>query len=208
MADTIATAADYADAMITARRAKKLLFFLLLLILLAQLIVFGVARFTDVLFVDPAVAATQPATAPAGVAHDVLRYVIGVTVFLGIVLAIVQSIVLLLLLNIMLIGRLIGVARMTSAVVWSLVLLVLLFPWQAFLETYDWKPTGALYTWAELVKDARFPGGLSEHSWLKWWRFVVFPVVALILHLSIRVKSNRGLRQALGEIPPDGRIDE
>ena len=209
MADTIATAADYAEAMMTARRAKKFLFFLLLLILLIQITIFAVARFTTVIFPDPALAATQPTTqlvTQSAKMHDVLRYLIGLTDFMGIVLGILLSIVLLLLVNIMLIGRLIGVGRMTSAYVWSLVLLVMLFPWQGFLEAYDWKPTGVLYTWAELVRDVRFTSELSSHSVLKWMRFVVLPVVALIVLLDIRVKSNRGLRQALGEAPADTDI--
>src|SRR5690606_19841232 len=43
--NTIATAADYADAMITARRAKNWLFGILLLILLAQLAIFFTVAF-------------------------------------------------------------------------------------------------------------------------------------------------------------------
>ena len=50
MADReIATAADYADAMLTARRAKHVMVLLLLLMLLAQFAFFFVLRFTDVL---------------------------------------------------------------------------------------------------------------------------------------------------------------
>ena len=50
MADTIATAADYADAMMTARTAKNWLFLLLLIVLLTQLTVFFLARYSDVIF--------------------------------------------------------------------------------------------------------------------------------------------------------------
>src|SRR5438045_2696468 len=42
---TIAVAADYADAMMTARRAKNWLFILLLLVLLTQLVLFFLLRF-------------------------------------------------------------------------------------------------------------------------------------------------------------------
>ena len=42
---TLAVAADYADALITARRAKNWLFILLLLILLAQIAVLFLLRF-------------------------------------------------------------------------------------------------------------------------------------------------------------------
>jgi hypothetical protein len=112
--------------------------------------------------------------------------------------------VLLLIVTIMLVGRLIGVARTTSAYIWCLVLVVLLFPWQAILadETFrsrDFIVPGVLYTWDELLALARFPRDASAQAILGWARFVVWPVVALILLLVIHVKSNRGLRQALGE---------
>src|SRR5882672_4422300 len=67
----IATAADYADAMMIARRAKNLLFFLLLLMLLLQLTIFFVARLTPHVLPDAAgptdasmTAATLPTTGP------------------------------------------------------------------------------------------------------------------------------------------------
>ena len=68
MADSIATAADYADAIMTARRAKNTLFLILLLILIAQMTLFFLGR-NDVVKLDPGAglsaaveAATQPAT--------------------------------------------------------------------------------------------------------------------------------------------------
>lgn len=211
MADTIATAADYADAMMTARRAKNWLFLILLLMLLVQLSLFFVARYTNLIIpADPPVAATtEPATRPAvSTGVDKLHYISGVSTFLGTILPPLLAAVLLLIVNIMLIGRLIGVARVTSAFVWCLVLVVLLFPWQAFLNNatftaVDFKIPGVLYTWDELILTARFQPARWEEAVLKWARFVVFPVVALLLLLVIQVKSNRGLRQALGEAPPD-----
>ena len=60
--------------------------------------------------------------------------------------------VILLIAKIMLVGRLIGVAQVTSAFIWCVFLVVLLFPWQAFLQstdfTGDFKIPGVLYTWA------------------------------------------------------------
>ena len=63
---TIAVAADYADAMMTARRAKNWLFILLLLVLLIQLTVFFLLRF-NVLRID----GDAGATIPTGVDVDV-----------------------------------------------------------------------------------------------------------------------------------------
>lgn len=150
---TIAVAADYADAMMTARRAKNWLFILLLLVLLTQLTIFFLLRFHvlrlngDVTVTVPtgveattqaADGTTQPA-APATTESrtfdvgDLLRYVIPVTDFLGVTLVVVMAVVLLLIVMIMLVGRLIGVSHVTSAFIWCVLLAVMVFPWQAFL---------------------------------------------------------------------------
>ena len=110
---TIATAADYADAMLTARRAKNWLVLLLLLMLLGQLALFFVLRHWPDMITNFKQA-------------FVLKYLVAITDFLGIVLAAVLSMVLLLIVGIMLVGRLIGVARVTSAYICCLVLIALL----------------------------------------------------------------------------------
>ena len=179
---TIAVAADYADAMMTARRAKNWLFILLLLVLLTQLTIFFLLRFKvlrldgDVSVTVPTgvdAAATQPegATQPSDAASqpvaasarvetatksfgvpDILRYVIPVTDFLGITLLVVLTVVLLLIVMIMLVGRLIGVSHVTSAFIWCVLLAVMVFPWQAFLRD-------SAFTSREWV----FPGAL--YTW-------------------------------------------
>lgn len=217
----IATAADYADALITARRAKNVLVLLLLLMLLAQLAIFFTARYTNL--TSATVVTTSATTAPttADVAavgpnqwFEKLQYVIGLTDFLGVTLSIVLAFVVLLLVQIMLVGRLIGVARVTSAFIWALVLIVLLFPWQAFLNNVafdrpEFKIPGVLYTWDELRTFAKF--GMDKalplpQLILQWARWVAFPVISVLILLAIQIKSNRGLRQALGEA--DYPIDE
>ena len=99
----IATAADYADAMYTARRAKNLLVLLIFVSLLIQLGLFFVARYTD--YIVPNSATTQPM--PRWV--DALQYLVGASAFLGFILAVVLSFILFLIVKIMLVGRLIGV---------------------------------------------------------------------------------------------------
>src|SRR5687768_12077381 len=110
---TLAVAADYADAMITARRAKNWLFILVLFVLLSQLAVFFLVKFNVLKLEDrvttpavvdgasataPATAAVEaPSTAPAETTAPVvetrsyavatiLRYVIPLQNFLGITL--------------------------------------------------------------------------------------------------------------------------
>lgn len=224
--NSIATAADYADAMLTARRAKNWLFSLLLLMLLAQVGLFIVARYyphrvpgltstlaptaepTPAPTTEPAIVApAAPADAPESRLIDLLHYLVGATGFLGMIFSILLCIVLLLIVNIMLVGRLIGISRVTSAFLWCLLLTLLLFPWQAFLNNanltaQEFKIPGVLYTWNELVRSARFPGGWSREAGLKWGRFVVFPALAILILLLALLKSRRGLQMALGEAQP------
>src|SRR5687768_2801579 len=91
----IATAADYADAMMIARRAKNTLFLLLIVMLLGQIAIFLVARFTNhipiggtslagtVSVAPPTTgpAATQPAMT-SGLVVPVLRYLTALIDFL------------------------------------------------------------------------------------------------------------------------------
>ena len=114
----IATAADYADAMYTARRAKSIVELLILLVLIYQLGLFFVARYTDFL-IPAAIGATQPASTQPVIRPWVygLEYLQTTSMFGGCILGVVLSFVLLLIVNIMLVGRLIGVARTTSAYV-------------------------------------------------------------------------------------------
>lgn len=209
----LATAADYADAMLTARRAKNWLFWLVLVALLAQITIFFLAYSGALDVWQPEVSATttQPAVAPTPVyprSHQVSHYLVSLSAFAGLTLVIVLAMVLLLLVLIMLVGRLIGISGVVSALIWCMVLLVLLFPWQAFLTSADvatasFKIPGVLYTWNELVHSQRHwftQAGMM--AVLKWARFVGFPLVAIMILIVVQVKSRRGLKMALGEGKP------
>ena len=206
----IETAADYADALMTARRAKNALVLILVLILLVQLALFFMIRY-DV--IKPFVQSTAPTTQPAARNWwTMMHYVTGLCAFLGVALAVVLSFVIMLILNIMLVGRLVGAGRLTSAYIWTIVAIFFFFPWQAFLNNVGLTPDqatfkipGVLYTWYEVTDPqigAKFPTDRTEVALLKWFRYVVAPVVAILLLLVIQVKSNRGLKQALGEAEP------
>src|SRR2546430_9269702 len=203
MPDPIATSADYADALLVARRAKHWLFLLLMLMLLIQIALFFVARYTN-LIVPPS-ATTQPSPV-----FGKLQYLTALASFLGTVLPVLLSFVLLLIVNIMLVGRLIGVARVTSAYVWCLLLILMLFPWQAYFggttDPRDFRVPGVIYSWDELLLYAKFPTADVKLAILKWARFVIFPILTLIVLLLVQGKSNRGLRQAMGQAEPDLKI--
>jgi hypothetical protein len=217
-ASPIATAADYADAMLAARRAKNWLFLLLLLALMGQMAIFFVLRHDPSLMNAPSAAPTT--STPQSLMQKLpraLEFLVAGTGFLGIALAVILALVQLLIAGIMLVGRLIGVSKVTGAFIWSLLLVVLLFPWQAILlsptssssrseETPNatWMVPGVLYTWGELTHPTHGAAFTFEPfttaANLRWARFVVFPGVALVLLLMIQVKSSRGLRMALGEV--------
>ena len=203
----IATAADYADALLTARRAKNLLVLIVLLMLLIQLAVFFVVKYTGIVY---PLAGSAPATAPTNAPawHDVARYAVGASDFLGVAGTILVALVLYLITQIMVVGRLIGVSRVLGALILALVVLALIFPWQAFLrdQTFtsrEWMFPGVLYTWDELLHRVTIGTRGQQNSInvliLHWARFVAWPLVSIILLLMVQVKSNRGMRQALGE---------
>lgn len=205
---TIVYAADYADALLTARRFKNLLFFVVLAALLLQVALFFVARNTDLL---PVTLGAQSANPRATLA---LQYFSTAGTFVGLVGTLVLSMVLLLITIVMLVGRLIGVGRATKAYIWTIVLLALMFPWQAVYVNptlmaeqqtaeKDFRVPGVMYTWTELTHPtlgAKFARADVKLATLRWARYVGFPAVAMVLLVVIQANSARGLRQALGEV--------
>lgn len=121
----------------------------------------------------------------------------------GLVFSILLSITLGFTTLVMLNGRTVGVSREVSAFFWSLVLLLLLVPWQGILNhpglaNGPFHLPGVLYTWSELYNNgASFEEGRPD--WLGWVRFIVWPVVALLILLIVHSKARRGVKEALGE---------
>ena len=222
---TLAVAADYADAMLIARRWKNLLFLLLLLFILIQIGVFVFVRMYDRGTVSPTASAagtstTQPVLGETGNLSAAFMWLINFTDFLSIVCVVVLAAVLLLIVTIMLVGRLIGVAHLTGSFVWCAVLAALLFPWQSLwnypvagtaqtapipVENLEIGPRyglpGVLYTWPELQHRAHFSSDpwYGSKALLEWARFVGWPVASIIILFAIQVRSSRGLKFALGE---------
>jgi hypothetical protein len=201
----IANAADYADALLSTRKAKNILVLLIMVMLLFQLGLFFAARYKIGI-------APESSNNPAGgqtsaIMIDFLKYLVGLVDFLGVVVPIVLAADLWFIVSIMLIGRLLGVSKMVSAVLWCVLLQALLFPWQAFLmnQTFsstEFKIPGVLYTWSELALRGRVHPEGATLSLLYWARFVGWPVVAFLLLLTIQHLSEVGLRRAMGEASP------
>jgi hypothetical protein len=153
--------------------------------------------------------------------RESLKYFVALCGFGGMIASVLLAVVLLALTLIMLTVRTLGVGKLTSAFVWSALLAVLMFPWQAILAeptisagadpiAADIKIPGVVYTWSEfnhptlgarfgMAKDVALP---MEAVILRWARFVGCPVVALMILLAVQVKSGRGVRAALGEDQP------
>lgn len=217
------TTADYADALVTARKAKGWVFGLLLLALLTQLGSFFTARYSGLIVAaEPVVAAAAATTAPSAppapppAAEPALagpvEYAVTLAQFSGVSLSIVLCLLLLLISLILLQGRMIGAARAVSSLVWSLVLAVLLFPWQHLLGAGspgdEWRLPGILYSFPELRALASFGEGASlEQQALHWARFVGFPLLGLVLLVMVQTRSSRAVRAALGEGPGDVEVD-
>ena len=230
---TLAVAADYADAMLVARRWKNLLFLLLLLMLLIQIAAFVAVRFYGGGSVTVTAASpdtTQPAVQTTKDLAPALAWLTNFVDLFSIICVATLCVILLLVVIIMLVGRLIGVAHVTNAFIQCVILAMLLFPWQSLwnypvADTAQISPDpverlgvgprfglpGVLYTWPELEHRAHFgqevrTEGSTPSNGVRWstlvmgWaRFVGWPVVAIILLLSVQAKSGRGLKFALGE---------
>jgi hypothetical protein len=208
----IAIAADYADALLVARRAQRVLLLFLVLIVLAQLAIFFTAHFAEGVLPKlstasvqaGAVATSQPSVGSRTTA-DWLQYATAVSLYGGMILSILLVLTLFLTIHIMLVGRLIGVRDVTRSLVLSFVLLFLLMPWQTLLVTRSIDSAafvlpGILYTWREISE--RVPLGTPSDiavQILYWGRFVGLPIVGLIFLLLVQVRSGRGLKYALGE---------
>jgi hypothetical protein len=205
------TSADYADSLLTARKAKGALTLLLLLVLLSQLALFFSLRYWKPLPV--AVTEQQQHV------RDVIQYVVGLLDFGGLILPALLSVVLLIILQVQLVGRLLGTGRMTSALIWSALLVILLFPWQAVLNNpainadptanaLGMKIPGVIYTWAEIsnpVVGATFNTNAIDTkpdllaAGLHWARYVAFPLLTILILTNIHFKTRKSLQQSLGE---------
>lgn len=209
----LATAADYADALLTARRFKSVLFLVVLAALLLQVTLFFLAKYGVLPVTTSASSDATTQAVDSAVGPLLLQYLTVIGTFVGFGATIVLSVVLLLIAGIMLVGRLIGVGRITSAFLWCIVLLAMLFPWQAVYSNAvlrpdgttginDFRIPGVLYTWAEVshpTLGATFPNDLGHVTYLRWARFVGFPVVAILILLTVQLTSGRALAQALGD---------
>lgn len=138
----------------------------------------------------------------AGDVQTWLYFVLYACLWCGLVFSILMSVILLVTTLVMLNGRTVGVSRQISGFFWSLVLILLLIPWQGILNHPPigggpFHVPGVLYTWHELYENGN--EFYKRPDWLGWVRFVVWPAVALLVLLVAQAKARRGVKEALGE---------
>ena len=205
---------EFQQALATVRSAKNVFWWLILLALLVQLTAFVLVQFGGVIrgsTAMPEVAA--PATVPAEKATTQLapitdesaetwRLALGWLLPAGKFVALAS--VLLLVLTLMFAVKLAlqaqtgGVAGLIGAFFWSLLLLVVLIPWQQALPAST-VLAGATHNLGDLVTASKQADDAGVMTVLLFYgRFLAYPVLALLLLWIVAAKWGRGYRAARG----------
>ena len=98
-----------------------------------------------------------------------------------------------------------GVAQMTRSLIWSVLLLFIFLPWQYFAR--DFPIPGVIYSYNELLNSIALhvvntlPAGAHIYGyqvWLVYGRFIVWPVVGLLVLLITSERYRAGVMIAIG----------
>lgn len=136
---------------------------------------------------------SETAIANAVMWRESLTWVLDATKTLAPIICVLLVLALLLAVMLSLVGRLGGIAGLTSALFWSLVLLMLLTPWQHIFQGRF--ACGAMYSLEELLAQTRTvepSWGAQDVSLLTrstyYGRFAGLPVVTLLVWITVLVK--------------------
>jgi hypothetical protein len=126
-----------------------------------------------------------------------------ITQLLGLLACGSQAIIIFVTLLVILVAQAPGVANMTRSLIWSVILLFMVFPWQYVLPGFP--IPGVLYGWHELHNTLALaflppPGhGISfDQRILIVGRYVLWPVLALVVMLVTAERFRAGVRLAIG----------
>ena len=221
-------ASEYLDAIRTVRIVKSAMWLLVWAAIMAQLVCFILVQFVGLIDPpDPAAAlaearaaATRAATAPAtaiaparpaasalAASREVVRireqalgWLLRLTKFVAPVACMVLSVALLTGLQLSLVGRLGGASGLASSFFWSIILLVMLVPWQRVLP--DMLGVGVLYNFQELTAAVKLVQSDWDHGRyasqamiLHYVRFLAYPVIVLLVWMLVGVKFAKGLKK-------------
>lgn len=186
---------EYEDAFRPVKRGKNLYMLLVALALLVQLGAFVLAEFTEML--GPVGAGPKDQTAET--LRNVLFWAMPIAKFVAPVACGMAILLLLFSVKLSLIGRLGGVGGLVSAMLWAVILLVLVTPWQQILRGS--MATGALCNLHDLLNaveqmkdstDGKAPETLDQAVY--YGRFIAYPVVALFVWGIVQCKYARGYK--------------
>ncbi len=122
-----------------------------------------------------------------------LRWSLPAAKFVAMVTAFLLTLTILFAVGLSLVGRLGGMAGLMSAFFWSLILFVMVVPWQQVLENRT-LACGALFNLGELLARRGEWGGAEAarpDTILYYGRFVAYPGTALLIWLIVHVKFVR-----------------
>jgi len=214
--------AEYAIAFRSIRAAKNFAATLIILCILTQIGATLAVHFARVLDALPtaatptaartlpaAEAGAEPATQPAdsdvdfaAICSVLLKYGLPGMRFAALVLCLLLVLMVMFAVKLSLVERIGGVAGFMSAFNWSLILLMMLVPWQQILSSS--LSCGALFNFNELTRAdsalGETPGQLDQL--LFYARFIAYPCVALFTCLIVQMKFAKGYSAA------DFKLDE
>ena len=208
-------ASEFASAMKPVGTAKCIFLLLILVCLVVQTAGFVLLEFTALMDAPSAAAegeksvSTPPAeTMPAAskeqprALRDAFHWILPITKFLALACGVLVVISLMFLAALSLLGQGQGSRRLLSAFCWSLILLVMVIPWQRVFQSS--LACGALYNLGELTKwyDSIHTGqGDLMKKIFYFARFLGYPGLTLLVWIVVLVKSGGGYsRLVSGEV--------
>jgi len=205
------------------KTAKNAFMFILLLAILLQLASFVLVNWGQVVDkLHSPVATTSPTTQPAdqqsvqaiGTAtlwEQVFHWMLPATKFIGFVAALMAVVSLVFAVQLAIVGRLGGIAGTVSALLWSILLLAMVTPWQQVLTGSF--AAGALYNLGELTADVarvKPEWGPTDVSFISkviyYARYMAYPLLTLLVWLVVMVKFANGYKDST--ISPIGTIKQ
>lgn len=111
-----------------------------------------------------------------------------------------QSIIVFITLLVMLVAQAPGVAQITKSLIWSVLLLFMFLPWQAF--SHDFPIPGVIYSYPELLQKiaASVVGDKVSpfETWMIYARFLAWPALGLLALLITAERFRGGVMIAIG----------
>ncbi len=204
---------EYVEALRSTQTAKNLFWWAIAVAIVVQLGAYVLIRFVGAIDAAPQLASQitaetqydQVTVDRAEVWYDLLYWLLPGMKFLAVVSCTLLVLTLLLAVKLSLVGRLGGIAGFISAFFWSLILFVIVIPWQQVLHGAF--VSGSLYSLEDLVRwteTVRAAWGAEDVSLVDhifhYARFIAFPLMTLLVWFLVHIKFARGVTTVM--FPP------